>query len=69
VNEWKARCPVQKCRERLLGIGIDHTQLDNFEKEIIREIEAEQNWVTAQPFATLEQAIAHVMIPLEKKRH
>ena len=69
VNEWKARCPVQKCRKRLLGIGIDHTQLDTLEKEIIREIEVEQNWVTAQPFATLEQAIAHVMIPLEKKRH
>jgi len=65
VNEWKSRCPLQKCRGRLRDIGIDQIKLDSLEEEIISELEADKNWVMDQPFATMEQAIAHVMIPLE----
>jgi pyruvate dehydrogenase E1 component alpha subunit len=65
VNEWKGRCPLQRCRSRLLDIETDPTQLYSVEEEILSELDADKDWVISQPFTTIEQAIAHVMIPLE----
>ena len=65
VDEWKTRCPLQRCRARLLDMGLDQAELLEREKKILRELEADKNWVISQPYPTIEQAIDHVMIPLD----
>ncbi len=64
VEEWKKRCPVQRAKQKLLDRGVSEAQLDESEKEIVSRLEEDKVWVLNQPFATFEQAVDHVWIPL-----
>lgn len=66
IELWKKRCPVERFKTRLIGIGIDKNSLDIMEKEVIDNLEEDKNWAIQQPFPSLEQAIDHVIIPLDK---
>jgi len=64
VAEWRQRCPIKRCRERLVAEGTDQATLDALEGEIHSQLDADQAWALAQPFPTVEQATDHVWIPL-----
>lgn len=64
VAEWKKKCPILRFRKRLLREGIEEGTITAIEQEVAQELEADQAWALEQPFPTIEQATAHVMIPL-----
>jgi len=64
VQEWKEKCPIKRCKAKLLEQGITESQLNELEKEITEQLEQDKAWVLEQPFATFEQATEHVWIPL-----
>jgi len=64
VEKWKKKDPIKSCKAKLLQDGITESQLDHIEKEIILQLQEDKNWALKQPFATFEQAIEHVWIPL-----
>jgi pyruvate dehydrogenase E1 component alpha subunit len=39
VEEWKRRDPLNRCRQRLVDIGIDSTELETLEADVKAEIE------------------------------
>lgn len=65
VEEWKTRCPLRKCRARLNSMGVEEAELDRLEAAVLQELEADKAWAMEQPFPTLEQAVDHVMVPLD----
>jgi len=64
VQKWKEKCPIKRCKGKLLEQGITESQLDGLEKEITEQLEQDKAWALEQPFATFEQATEHVWIPL-----
>jgi pyruvate dehydrogenase E1 component alpha subunit len=64
VDEWKKKCPILQCRNKLLGLGATEGELAKIKSEINTELIEMKEWAIEQPFATFEQAIAHVWIPL-----
>ena len=64
VAEWRQKCPLKRCRERLLAEGTDEAALDALEADLRAQLEADQAWALEQPFPTVEQATDHVWIPL-----
>ena len=64
VEEWKQKCPIIRCKSKLLEQGIPDSQLEGIEKEITRQLEEDIAWALEQPFATVEQATDNVWIPV-----
>lgn len=64
VEAWKEKCPLKRCKARLLEEGFEKSALNLLEEEVVKELEADQAWALNQPFPTVEQATDHVMIPL-----
>ena len=64
VEQWKKKCPIKRCKSKLLELGFSELQLDDLEKEITSQLEEDKSWVLDQPFATFKQATDNVWIPL-----
>jgi TPP-dependent pyruvate/acetoin dehydrogenase alpha subunit len=64
VEQWRQKDPIIRCKTKLLDQGEAESQLDDLEKEINKQLEEDQVWALAQPFATFEQATEHAWIPL-----
>ena len=64
VEEWKKKCPILQCKNRLLGLGANEEELEKIRMKIDAELIEVKEWAIEQPFATFEQAIDHVWIPL-----
>ena len=64
VAEWKKKCPILQCKNRLLGLGVTEEVLEKIKQEIKTGLKEDEEWAIEQPFATFEQAIDHVWIPL-----
>jgi TPP-dependent pyruvate/acetoin dehydrogenase alpha subunit len=64
VEQWIQKDPIKRCKAKLLDRGVRESQLDDLENKISKQLEADKAWALDQPFATLEQAIEHVWIPL-----
>ena len=64
VAEWKKKCPILQCKNRLLGLGVTEEVLEKIKQEIKTGLKEDEDWAIEQPFATFEQAIDHVWIPL-----
>jgi TPP-dependent pyruvate/acetoin dehydrogenase alpha subunit len=62
VDEWRKRCPLKRCRERLTAAGLPPSDLAALEAEIEAQVAAGRDWALAQPFATVEEATEHVMV-------
>lgn len=65
VEEWKKKCPILRCGERLVELGAARSELEDIEKQVIKQLEQDREWALEQPFPTVEQAVDHVMIPLK----
>lgn len=63
VEQWKARCPLKRCRSRLHDMGVGEAEFDDMDSQIARELEADRAWALEQPFPTIEQAVDHVLVP------
>ena len=63
VEQWKAKCPLKRCRLRLHEMGVGEAEFDDIDSQIARELEADRQWALAQPFPTIEQAVDHVLVP------
>jgi pyruvate dehydrogenase E1 component alpha subunit len=66
IESWKKKCPVERFKARLVGIGIDGKSLDIIEKEVISNLEKDKAWAIQQPFPSVTQATNHVIVPLDK---
>ncbi|MBL7697174.1 MAG: thiamine pyrophosphate-dependent dehydrogenase E1 component subunit alpha [Chitinophagaceae bacterium] len=66
VDKWKEKDPIKLCRSQLLANGVAANELDEMESMIVKELHEDKSWVLQQPFATFEQAVRHVWIPLEQ---
>ncbi|NPV54151.1 MAG: thiamine pyrophosphate-dependent dehydrogenase E1 component subunit alpha [Firmicutes bacterium] len=64
VEWWRKKCPIARCKARLLEEGVEESVLIALEQEVVRELESDLAWALEQPFPTVEQATDHVMIPL-----
>jgi TPP-dependent pyruvate/acetoin dehydrogenase alpha subunit len=64
VAEWKEKCPIKQCKEKLIGMGISESELDELRASITKELKEDEAWAIEQPFATFEQATSNVWIPL-----
>jgi TPP-dependent pyruvate/acetoin dehydrogenase alpha subunit len=64
VEEWKAKCPLKRCRERLQELDVTEAEFDCIERNVAQKLEADRKWCLEQPFPTLEQAVDHVLVPL-----
>ncbi len=64
VEHWKAHCPLKIAKARLLERGVAEAALDEIDRQIAQELEADRLWAMEQPFPTLEQAIDHVLVPM-----
>jgi TPP-dependent pyruvate/acetoin dehydrogenase alpha subunit len=64
VAEWKKKCPILQCKNKLLEFGVTEDQLENIKRDIRTELKEVKEWALEQPFATFKQAIDHVWIPL-----
>jgi len=65
VEQWKANCPLKRCRMRLQEMGVGEAEFDCIEKDVAERLEAARRWAMVEPFPTLEQAVDHVLVPLE----
>jgi pyruvate dehydrogenase E1 component alpha subunit len=65
IESWKKKCPVERFKARLVGIGIDGKSLDIIEKEVISNLEKDKAWAIQQPFPSVTQATNHVIVPLD----
>ncbi len=65
VAEWKKRCPILQCKNKLLGLGVTEEELEKIKTGIKTELKEDEDWAVEQPFATFEQATNHVWIPLQ----
>ena len=68
VEEWKQKCPIKRCKGKLIERGIKELQVEELEKEIEIQLEQDKVWALEQPFATLQQATENVWIPLDTAR-
>ncbi|MDO8685176.1 MAG: thiamine pyrophosphate-dependent dehydrogenase E1 component subunit alpha [Clostridiales bacterium] len=66
VDEWKKKCPIVRCKARLIEMGAGADELEAVERQVETELEEDREWALKQRFPTLEEATDHVMIPLEK---
>ncbi|MBE0652278.1 MAG: thiamine pyrophosphate-dependent dehydrogenase E1 component subunit alpha [Bacteroidales bacterium] len=64
VAEWKKKCPVLQCKNRLLSMGATEEELEKIKTDIKTELKEVKEWSLEQPFASFEQAVDHVWIPL-----
>jgi TPP-dependent pyruvate/acetoin dehydrogenase alpha subunit len=64
VAEWKKKCPILQCKNKLLGLGVTEEELEKIKLEIKTGLKEDEDWAVEQPFATFEQATDHVWIPL-----
>lgn len=64
VEAWKQKDPLKRFKQKLIEEGFSEDILDTLDKEVINELEADQEWALKQPFPTVEEATDHVMIPL-----
>lgn len=64
VAEWKKKCPILQCKNKLLGLGFTEEELEKINQEIKTGLKEDEDWAVEQPFATFEQATDHVWIPL-----
>ena len=62
-EQWRAKCPLKRCRLRLQEMGVSEAEFDRIEKDVQEELEADRTWAIEQPFPTLEQAVDHVLAP------
>jgi 2-oxoisovalerate dehydrogenase E1 component len=61
VEAWKARCPLQRLRRRLLDEGIaGAAELDGIEAEVERAVEESRRLAEASPWPDSGSAAAHV---------
>lgn len=65
VAEWKKKCPVLQCKNKLLKLGVTEEELDTIKADIKTELKEVKEWALEQPYATFEQAVDHVWIPLK----
>jgi acetoin:2,6-dichlorophenolindophenol oxidoreductase subunit alpha len=66
VDKWKEKDPIKCCRKQLIEKRISAYLLDEMERNITQQLQDDRAWVSEQPFATFEQAVKHVWIPLEQ---
>ena len=64
VESWKQKCPVLRFRNKLRDQGISENILGEIDRDVQRQLTADQQWALEQRFPTLEEATSHVMIPL-----
>jgi TPP-dependent pyruvate/acetoin dehydrogenase alpha subunit len=66
VDKWKEKDPIKRCREGLIEKRISPNLLDEIERNITSQLQDDRAWALEQPFATFEQAVQHVWIPLDQ---
>jgi pyruvate dehydrogenase E1 component alpha subunit len=62
VEQWKAKCPLKRCRQQLEERGVEEAEFDDIEAQVAQELEADRQWALDQPPSTVEQAIDHVLV-------
>ena len=67
VEIWKQNCPLLRFRSKLREQGISENLLGEIDREVQRQLTADQEWALGQRFPTVEEATSHVMIPLGKE--
>ena len=61
VAEWKARCPLQKTRDKLLGeLGCTEEEIRILEDEVDRDIAAAVQFARDSPWPDRKEALKHV---------
>lgn len=49
VEEWKLRCPIKRCRDKLLSLGADAAKLDSLEAEALRLADEAADYALSSP--------------------
>jgi TPP-dependent pyruvate/acetoin dehydrogenase alpha subunit len=66
VNEWELKCPILRLQQKLLDLGVSQSEIDSIRNSVEDKLEQDKQWALAQPYPTLEQATANVMLPIEQ---
>jgi TPP-dependent pyruvate/acetoin dehydrogenase alpha subunit len=65
VEDRRDKEPLKRAREKLLATGVGPAALETMDQAIKERLRALEEWALAQPFPTLEQALAHVCLPVQ----
>jgi pyruvate dehydrogenase E1 component alpha subunit len=68
VEEWRKKDPILRAGRGLLENGLSQRDLDAVSAKVAKEMEELEKWALAQEFPTLDEATAHVYIPLQTGR-
>ena len=61
VDEWKARCPIARFRQRLLGENlVPAAALEDIDRELVTQVDEAHRFAEASPWPALESAVEHV---------
>lgn len=66
VEEWRKKDPILRAGRGLLENGLSQRDLDAVSAKVAKEMEELEKWALAQEFPTLDEATAHVYIPLQR---
>jgi TPP-dependent pyruvate/acetoin dehydrogenase alpha subunit len=69
VEEWKARCPIARWRERLLGAGLATApDLDGIDREVAALVKDAAEFAEASPWPDQAGVSRHVYAESEEGR-
>jgi 2-oxoisovalerate dehydrogenase E1 component len=69
VDEWKARCPIARWRERLLGAGVAPVaDFDRIDQEVAALVKEAAEFAEASPWPDPATATRHVYAEREETR-
>jgi TPP-dependent pyruvate/acetoin dehydrogenase alpha subunit len=66
VDEWRKKDPILLAGIKLKENGVSQDALDAILVKVENEMDELETWALEQEFPTLEEAISHVYIPIEK---
>lgn len=64
VAQKKEFCPIKRCRQKLLAMGMEEQVIAAAERQIAEQMTADRDWALAQRVPTFEEATANVWLPL-----
>ena len=62
VEEWKLKCPILRCKQALLALGVSEAELGDIAERVENGIKQDEAWALEQRFPTVEEAADHVLL-------
>lgn len=66
VNQWRKKDPILRAKEILTANAVSQEDFDTVSVKVKKQMQELEEWALEQEFPTLEEAIDHVYIPLDK---